>query len=64
MSITIVEDAACSDQKIYSQSIPHAQSATDIYVLPDQQTLSSTDQVMANMQHFLTHETLIMEVTR
>ncbi|KAK4755153.1 hypothetical protein SAY87_008910 [Trapa incisa] len=45
MSITIVEDAACSDQKIYSQTIPHAQSTTDIYVLPDQQNLSSLDQL-------------------
>ncbi|PKI75592.1 uncharacterized protein LOC116209673 isoform X1 [Punica granatum] len=45
MSITIVEDAACSDQKIYSQTIPLAQSATDIYVLADQQTSTSTVQL-------------------
>ncbi|KAL0343550.1 UNVERIFIED_CONTAM: BRCT domain-containing protein [Sesamum angustifolium] len=34
--ITKVEDAVSSDQKIYSQSIPHDSSKTDLYILPDE----------------------------
>ncbi|XP_011099301.1 uncharacterized protein LOC105177754 isoform X1 [Sesamum indicum] len=34
--ITKVEDAVSSDQKIYSQSIPHDHSKTDLYILPDE----------------------------
>lgn len=47
-----MEDADCSDQKIYSQTIPLAQSATDIYVVPSQQMPSSAFQVIAKIQHF------------
>ncbi|PIN12002.1 hypothetical protein CDL12_15391 [Handroanthus impetiginosus] len=34
--ITKVDDALSSDQKIYSQSIPHDSSNTDLYILPDE----------------------------
>ncbi|KAI3452141.1 hypothetical protein Pfo_008806 [Paulownia fortunei] len=34
--ITKVDDAVSSDQKIYSQSIPHDSSKMDLYILPDE----------------------------
>ncbi|KAL7141212.1 hypothetical protein ABFS83_08G038400 [Erythranthe nasuta] len=34
--ITKVEDAVSSDQKIYSQSIPHDTSKMNLYILPDE----------------------------
>ncbi|KAK6154927.1 hypothetical protein DH2020_009175 [Rehmannia glutinosa] len=34
--ITKVEDAVSSDQKIYSQTIPHDNSKMDLYILPDE----------------------------
>ncbi|KAJ9147416.1 hypothetical protein P3X46_029581 [Hevea brasiliensis] len=37
VSITKVEDAATSDQKIYCQTIPCASSTTDIFLLNDQE---------------------------
>ncbi|KAG8662447.1 uncharacterized protein LOC110622236 isoform X3 [Manihot esculenta] len=37
VSITKFEDAATSDQKIYSQTIPSASSITDIFLLNDQE---------------------------
>ncbi|KAG6715641.1 hypothetical protein I3842_04G004400 [Carya illinoinensis] len=40
ISITKVEDAATTDQKIYSQTIPCASSAMDIFILTDQETHS------------------------
>ncbi|XP_041006677.1 uncharacterized protein LOC121251484 isoform X1 [Juglans microcarpa x Juglans regia] len=40
ISITKVEDAATTDQKIYSQTIPCASSAMDIFILTDQETYS------------------------
>ncbi|KAB1211076.1 hypothetical protein CJ030_MR6G018062 [Morella rubra] len=40
VSITKVEDAASSDQKIYSQTIPCAASDLDIFILTDQETHS------------------------
>ncbi|XP_059451474.1 uncharacterized protein LOC132182293 isoform X1 [Corylus avellana] len=38
VSITKVEDAATTDQKIYSQTIPCAPSDLDIFILTDQET--------------------------
>ncbi|KAA8530525.1 hypothetical protein F0562_005234 [Nyssa sinensis] len=35
VSITKVDDAVSSDQKIYSQTIPYDPSTTDIFILPD-----------------------------
>ncbi|XP_042500201.1 uncharacterized protein LOC122078330 isoform X2 [Macadamia integrifolia] len=40
MSITKVDYAASSDQKIYSQTIPYSSPATDVFVLPVQETFS------------------------
>nr|GMC57116.1 brct domain-containing protein [Ipomoea batatas] len=37
-SITKVADAEPSDQKIYSQTVPHDRPGTDIYLLPDGET--------------------------
>ncbi|KAJ4961962.1 hypothetical protein NE237_021872 [Protea cynaroides] len=37
-SITKLDCAASSDQKIYSQTIPYSSPATDIFMLPDQET--------------------------
>ncbi|KAL6324615.1 hypothetical protein AAG906_013428 [Vitis piasezkii] len=40
VSITKVDDAAYSDQKIYSQTIPYAPSTSDILILADQESPS------------------------
>lgn len=40
MSITKVDDAASSDQKIYSQTMPYDPSGRDIFILPDGDTPS------------------------
>lgn len=45
LSITKVEDAACTDQKIYSQTVPHALSSTDVYLVADLDTVSPGAQV-------------------
>ncbi|XP_010262109.1 PREDICTED: uncharacterized protein LOC104600707 [Nelumbo nucifera] len=37
VSITKVDDAASSDQKIYSQTIPYASGATDVFLYPDRE---------------------------
>lgn len=44
-SITKVEDAATTDQKIYSQTIPRAHSDLDIFILADLETTSFGTQV-------------------
>ena len=45
MSITKVDDAVPSDQKIYSQSIPCDPSRMDIFILPDGEVPTSGPQV-------------------
>ncbi|XP_058187865.1 uncharacterized protein LOC131304590 isoform X1 [Rhododendron vialii] len=40
VSITKVDDAASSDQKIYSQTMPYDPSGRDIFILPDGDTTS------------------------
>ncbi|KAF8012786.1 hypothetical protein BT93_I0822 [Corymbia citriodora subsp. variegata] len=41
VSITKVEDSSGSEQKIYSQTIPHDQSTSEVYVVTDQERTSS-----------------------
>ncbi|KAK3413559.1 hypothetical protein EUGRSUZ_I02105 [Eucalyptus grandis] len=41
VSITKVEDSSGSQQKIYSQTIPHDQSTSEVYVVTDQGRMSS-----------------------
>lgn len=41
VSITKVEDSSGSEQKIYSQTIPHDQSTSEVYVVTDQGRTSS-----------------------
>ncbi|KAF9625791.1 hypothetical protein IFM89_027123 [Coptis chinensis] len=48
-SITKVDSATSSDQKIYSQTIPYDSSATDIYVLPDWELTNFRAQVNTKM---------------
>ncbi|XP_030547963.1 E3 ubiquitin-protein ligase rnf8 isoform X1 [Rhodamnia argentea] len=41
VSITKVEDSSGSEQKVYSQTIPHDQSTSEVYVVTDQERTSS-----------------------
>ncbi|XP_039157904.1 LOW QUALITY PROTEIN: uncharacterized protein LOC104419478 [Eucalyptus grandis] len=48
VSITKVEDSSGSQQKIYSQTIPHDQSTSEVYVVTDQGRMSSRAEVHSN----------------
>ncbi|KAI4388972.1 hypothetical protein MLD38_001252 [Melastoma candidum] len=54
MCIKKMEDAAVSDQKIHSQTIPHDPSTNDVYVVSDQEFLTNGALVCPVSSHFFT----------
>lgn len=57
-----VEDAACSDQKIYSQTVPHAQSAQNVYIVACQAGASSIAEVNYKSTTLYTNEPFLIFV--